>query len=299
MKRQLTSAAWMAVIALLSGCANKGSSGPSTPSTPSKAQGINVSGSNTMVNLGQAWAEDFDKVPGNPSVSVQGVGSGAGITALIAGTIDIAESSRKMKPAEVASAKAKGFTPAETVVAQDGLSVIVNTANPIQKLTFAQLSDIFTGKVTDWKDLGGKPGRITLVSRDKSSGSYDFFLNQVMRNGDEKNDKIQYSGSAQQQQSSQAIVQEVKANTGAIGYVGLGYVNTPGIRALPIAKTTAGPYVSPSVASVLDKTYPVSRPLYFYTKGEATGDIKKFVDYALSAEGQAVVTKLEFVPIKK
>jgi phosphate transport system substrate-binding protein len=292
MKRQFQCAVFLSAVALVAGCGGK-------PGAPGKAQSISVSGSNTMINLGQAWAQAFGDVAGNPSVSVQGGGSGTGITALIAGSADIAEASRAMKPAEIDQAKAKGFTPKEIVVAQDGLSVIVNAANPVQKLTFAQLSDIFTGKVTDWKDVGGKPGKITIVSRDKSSGSYDFFLNQVMRNGDEKNDNIQYSASAQQQQSSQAIVQEAKTNVGAIGYVGLGYVKSPGIKAVPVAKTAAGPYVAPSTETVLNKTYPVSRPLFFYTKGEPTGAVKKFVDYVLSADGQSEVSKLEFVPIKK
>jgi phosphate transport system substrate-binding protein len=263
-----------------------------------KAPGIKITGSNTMVNLGQAWAEDFNKTPGNPSVSVQGGGSGNGITALISGDTDIAESSRAMKPAEIEAAKAKGFTPTEIIVAQDGLSVIVNKSNPVGKLTFAQLSGIFTGIVTDWKDVGGKPGRITLVSRDKSSGSYDFFLNHVLRNGDEKNSAIQYAASAQQQQSSQAIVQEATTNANAIGYVGLGYTQSQGIKVVSVAKDAAGPFVVPSTKTVMDKTYPVSRPLYFYTKGEPVGDAKKFVDFALGAEGQAVVGKLEFVPVK-
>lgn len=296
MKRKLQSIALISALAFAAGCGNKTPSGAPPTAT---GRGISLSGSNTMVNLGQAWAEEFGKTASNPSVSVQGVGSGPGIAALIGGSTDIAEASRAMKPAEIEAAKAKGFTPKEIVVAQDGLSVIVNASNPIKKLTFAQLSDIFSGKVTDWKEVGGNAGRITIVSRDKSSGSYDFFLNHVMRNGDEKNDKIQYSASAQQQQSSQAIVQEVKTNVGGIGYVGLGYVKSPGIAALSVAKTAAGPYVAPSVATVLDKTYPVSRPLFFYTKGEPTGDIKKFVDYVLSADGQAVVSKLEFVQIKK
>ena len=287
MKRYNQLAALVSVGTLLAaGCGNKAPSG------------ITVAGSNTMVNLGQAWAEEFGKTAGNPSVSVQGGGSGTGITALIGGTTEIAEASRAMKPAEIEAAKAKGFTPREIVVAQDGLSVIVNEKSPIAKLTFAQLSDIFTGKASDWKAFGGQPGRITVVSRDKSSGSYDFFLNHVLRNGDEKNTAIQYAPSAQQQQSSQAIVQEVKTNPGAVGYVGLGYVNSPGIKVVNVAKTAPGPYVAPSTKTVLDKTYPVSRPLYFYTKGEPTGDEKKFVDYVLSPEGQAVVSKLEFVPVK-
>lgn len=262
------------------------------------APGIKVAGSNTMVNLGQAWAEEFDKTAGNASVSVQGGGSGTGITALVAGEIDVAESSRAMKPAEIDAAKAKGFTPKEIVVAQDGLSVIVNEKNPVAKLTFAQLGDIFTGKSSDWKVVGGQAGKVTIVSRDKSSGSYDFFLNHVLRNGDEKNTSVQYAASAQQQQSSQAIVQEVKTNAGAIGYVGLGYAHAPGVKVIAVAKTAAGPFVLPSTESVLNKTYPVSRPLFFYTKGDPTGDEKKFVDYVLSPEGQAVVSKLEFVPVK-
>ena len=295
MSRHIQLAALVSVATLLAaGCGTKA---PSTGGT-SKSGGVTVKGSDTMVNLGQAWAEDFGKVAGNPSVSVQGGGSGTGITALLGGTTDIAEASRAMKPAEIEAAKAKGFTPKEIVVAQDGLSVIVNEKSPIAKLTFAQLSDIFSGKASDWAAVGGQPGKITIVSRDKSSGSYDFFLNHVLRNGDEKNTAIQYAPSAQMQQSSQAIVQEVKTNPGSIGYVGLEYAQAPGVKIVKVAKTASGPFVLPNAKSVLDKSYPISRSLFFYTKGEPAGDEKKFVDFVLSPEGQTVVTKLEFVPVK-
>lgn len=292
MKQIIKLVAIAAASGLVAGGCGKG------PGGTGNAKGITVQGSNTMVNLGQAWAEGFGSGSGKPSVSVQGGGSGTGITALLDGSTDIAESSRSMKPAEIEAAKAKGFTPKEIIVAQDGLTIIVNKANPVAKLTFKQLGGIFSGKITDWKDAGGAPGRITLVSRDKSSGTYDFFLNHVLRDGDEKNISIQYAASARMEQSSQAIVQEVSANAGSIGYVGLGYAQASGIKALSVAKDPAGPYVTPSLESVMDKTYPVSRPLFFYTRGEPAGDVKTFVDYVLSAKGQGEVSKLEFVPIK-
>ncbi|HEY3267710.1 MAG TPA: phosphate ABC transporter substrate-binding protein [Armatimonadota bacterium] len=269
---------------------------PGSPATP--AAGITVKGSDTMVNLGQAWAEEFQKTPGNPAVSVQGGGSGTGVAALLNKSTSIAEMSRAMKPEEISSAKAKGITAVETIVARDGLSVIVNKDNPVEKLSIPQLSQIFQGKYSNWKQVGGPDLPITLQSRDKSSGSFDFFLNHVLRHGNDKGPE-QYAAFARLQPSSQSIVKEVENNKGAIGYVGLGYVKGAKIKDLAVSKTDAGPFVKPTVDTVLGGTYPIARPLYFYTDGQPAGDVKKYVDFVLSPAGQAVVTSMDFVPVKK
>jgi phosphate transport system substrate-binding protein len=301
MKTYLNLTVLMASAAVaIAGCGKPASNNTSSSAgNPGEAGSITVTGSTTVLPLSQAWAENFMKIAGNPSVSVSSGGSGVGITALINGTTDIAQSSRAMKSEEIAQAKAKGFSPVETTVAKDGLSVIVNKANPVAKLTIPQLSGIFTGKISDWEQVGGRPGRITIVSRDKSSGSYDFFLGHVLRQGNEKDISIQFAPAAQQQQSNQAIVAEVSRNPDGIGYVGLGYIHGPGIKTVAVAKTAAEKFVTPSMESVLAGTYPIARPLYYYTHGEPSGAVKQFLDYALSADGQAVVARLDYVPVKK
>ena len=193
-------------------------------------------------------------------------------------------------------AKKKGLDPKEIHVANDGITLVVNPSNSISKLTLQQLSAIFTGKIKNWKELGGKDLKIVALSRERNSGTHVFFLEHVVKNGDSKSQN-EFDSSVLMMPSSQAIIEEVKANPSAIGYVGLGYL-TAQEKALAIAKDSTSAYVVPSVASVTSKQYPISRSLLFYTNGEPTKEVKSFVDFVLSDEGQKIVLKMDFVPIR-
>jgi phosphate transport system substrate-binding protein len=257
---------------------------------------LQVKGSNTMLQLGQAWAEEFNKT--SPTkVSISGEGSGVGISALISGTTDIAETSREMKPEEIKQAKAKGVEAVQTTVAWDGLAVVVNPSNPVRKLTMDQLRDLFLGNVKNWRELGGPDEQVIIVTRDTSSGSHEYFLEHVLRRGNPKG-KEDFPNTALVAPSSQAAVQSVSQDKGGIAYVGLGYVSSK-VADVAIAKSKGGPYVKPAVGTVMDRSYPISRPLYFYTNGKPTGAVKEYVDFVLSDEGQRVVEREGFVPIGK
>lgn len=257
------------------------------------AQAIQVKGSDTMINLWQDWAEIFMKKT-HIRVTVTGGGSGNGFAALINKVCDVAEASRSIKPNEIANAKRHGVSPNETIMAWDGISVIVNPKNPVSRLTEAQLADIYTGRVTNWHAVGGANAKIVVLARDTMSGTYDFFRAHVIQHGDAKS-SANYSRDAFMEQSNQEIHDEVAGNPRAIGYVGMGYL-TASVR--PLALAAAGkPYVLPSVNTVRNKTYPLSRPFYWYTNGKPQGAIKQLVDFALSKEGQAIVAKLGFVPL--
>jgi phosphate transport system substrate-binding protein len=249
-----------------------------------------------MVNLGQAWAEAFNKKKPGSNIAVTGGGSGTGMTALINGTCDIAESSRAIEPKEVQAAKAKGFTPTEWLVAMDGIAVVVNPKNPVQKLTMSQLRDLFMGTIDNWKVLGGPNKEIVILSREFNSGTHIFFKEHVLRKGVVKGPE-EFSPTALLMPSSQAIADEVANNINAVGYYGMGYIS-PKQRVVAVALDAKSPYVEPTLINVKSKTYPISRPLYFYTKGQPQGLIKEFVDFAFSAEGQELVKKSDFVPIK-
>jgi phosphate transport system substrate-binding protein len=279
---------------LIGGCSRP--TKPGARAGTGEAQSIQIKGSDTMVNLGQAWAEAFGKKTG-AQVAVTGGGSGTGVAALINGTCDIAEASRKMEPAEVAQAEAKGFEPKEFMVALDGLAVVVNPANPVSKLTLAQLADIFTGKTKNWSEVGGKDSEIVLLSREVNSGTHVYFKEHVLRGGD-KNSRAEFAAAALLQPSSQAIADEVAQNLKAIGYYGMGYLSSKQ-KALAVATTAAGPYVVPTPANVVDGSYSISRPLLFYTRGEPTGAVKEYLDFVLSPEGQKIVEEQEFVPVPK
>lgn len=266
----------------LSGCGSKAAE--QTPATTELSGTINVAGSDTMVNLAQAWAEKFQEENPNVSVTVKGGGSGNGIAALINKTIDFANSSRKIKAEEETQAKDAGVTPVATEVARDGVVVIVNSANGVSALTKAQLADIYSGKVTNWKDVGGSDKAIVLLGRDSSSGTYGFIKDEVLGK------TAEYAKSMRNLQSTQAIVDEVSKNVDAIGYIGLGYENAS-IKPLAIDGTQS------SVATVLDGTYALSRGLEMYSNGEPTGVMKTYLDWILSSEGQSIIKEQGFVPL--
>jgi phosphate transport system substrate-binding protein len=257
---------------------------------------IQIKGSDTMVNLAQAWAEEFMKVNPESSVAVTGGGSGTGIAALINGTTDIAQSSRGMEPKEIELANKRGVKPREIHVANDGITMVVNPANKISKITIKELSEIYTGKIKNWKELGGADLKIVALSRDRNSGTHVYMLEHVVKLGDKSN-KNEFAPGILMMPSSQAIIEEVNSNPSAIGYVGLGYL-TKKEKALAVARDKAGPYVEPSVKTVISKGYPISRSLFFYTNGAPDKRIKPFIDFVLSKAGSKIILKMDFVPLK-
>ncbi|MCX5713169.1 MAG: phosphate ABC transporter substrate-binding protein [Candidatus Omnitrophica bacterium] len=258
---------------------------------------IQVKGSDTMVNLGQAWAEKYmEKNTGN-FVAVTGGGSGTGLSSLISGTCDIAMSSRNIKEKEIALARQKGINPNEIKVALDGLAVVVNPVNSVSKLTLSQLADIFTGRITNWKELGGKDEKIVVLSREVNSGTHVYFKEHVLRKND-PNSKEEFAPSALMLSSSQAIADEVAGNTAAVGYYGMGYISKKQ-KPLHIAKDEKSEYEVPTLENVINGKYPISRPLFLYTNGLPEGLVKKFVDSALSKEGQDIVLATDFVPVNR
>jgi phosphate transport system substrate-binding protein len=269
-----------------------------TPALAAKDKNsIQVKGSDTMVNLGQAWAEKYmEKDPSN-FVAVTGGGSGTGLSSLISGSCDIAMSSRNIKEKEIGLAKQKGINPNEIKVALDGLAVVVNPINPVSKLTTDQLAAIFTGKITNWKELGGKDEKIVLLSREVNSGTHVYFKEHVLRRND-PNSKEEFASNALMLSSSQAIADEVAGNSSAIGYYGMGYISKKQ-KALFIAKDEKSEYETPTIENVISGKYPISRPLFLYTNGAPEGLVERFVDFALSKEGQDIVLATDFVPINK
>ncbi|HMF44846.1 MAG TPA: phosphate ABC transporter substrate-binding protein [Polyangia bacterium] len=264
--------------------------GAQLPAFTALAGTVTVKGSDTMVVLGQRWAEEYMKKNPKTVIQVTGGGSGTGISALINGTTDICEASRSMKDAEKKQVQEKsGAAPIETVVAKDGLSVYVHESNPISELSMAQLKLIFTGKATSWKDVGGPDAKIIPYSRENSSGTYVFFKEHVLENAD-------YTPRAQNMPGTAAVVNAVSKEKFAIGYGGAAYAK--GIKIIKIKKDPAGPAIAPSDATIHDGSYPLSRPLFFYTRTKPSEDIKAFTDWVLSKEGQQIVTKVGYFPIK-
>jgi phosphate transport system substrate-binding protein len=272
-----------------------GSSNSSTSDSP--AAYIENKGSDTIVNLALAWAEEYQSEHVDVRISVTGGGSGTGIAALINNTVDIANASRKIKDEELAEAQAKGVNPVEHIIARDAIAVIVNPENPVNELTLKQISDIYSGKITNWKDVGGDDRPIVKLSRETNSGTHVYFLETVLRLGS-KVDKTLFSTDTLLLPSSEGIISEVRLNPNAIGYDGLGYVPKD-LKTIAIAKEQGGEYVLPSIATVNDKSYAIARDLYMYTNGEPTGIIKDYLDWITSPAAQEIVAKLGFVPVVK
>jgi phosphate transport system substrate-binding protein len=275
---------------LLSGCgkAQVGKAG-------STSRAIQNKGSDTLVNLALAWAEAYRKVDPSVSIAVTGGGSGTGIAALVNNTVDIANASRQIKADEIAAAQANGVNPVEIVVAVDALAVIVNPDNPVSQLTIAQLSDIFAGRITNWRDVGGRDALIILVSRESNSGTHVYFLEEVVRRGDSSNKDI-FAAQTLMMPSSVGITSEVSRNPNAIGYDGLGYI-TKHEKMIAVAMDSASPYVLPSVETGADGSYPLARNLYMYTNGQPTGVIAEYLDWIRGPDGQKIVSELGFVPM--
>ncbi len=260
------------------------------------ATSIQNKGSDTMVNLALAWAEAYGPAHPEVQIAVTGGGSGTGIASLINGTVDMANASRPIKDEERAKAEANGIQPVEHTVAGDAIAIVVHPSNPVNGLTIPQLSAIFSGKITNWRELGGEDGPIVLLSRESNSGTHVFFLEEVVRQGDSE-DKTLFSPDTLLMPSSEGISSEVRQNPNAIGYDGLGYV-TPDQKVVGVSPAEDAPYVKPNVETVKDGSYPIARGLYIYTVGEPTGVIRDYLDWILGPEGQAIVQDLGFVPLQ-
>jgi phosphate transport system substrate-binding protein len=257
---------------------------------------IENKGSDTLVNLALAWAEEYMSLHPDVRISVTGGGSGTGIAAMINGTVDIANASREMKAEEITAAQANGIQPVEFVVARDAIAVVVHPSNPVDSLTLAQISAIYTGQIVNWHDVGGEDRPIVLLSRESNSGTYVYFLENVIRQG-RTDSGLLFSPETLLMPSSEGISAEIRQNPNAIGYDGLGYV-TPDQKMIAVAGVAAGPFVLPSIAGVNDGSYPISRPLYMYTRGQPSGQIKAYMGWVLS-DGQELVPRLGFVPLER
>ena len=249
-----------------------------------KANTVTLTGSTTVLPIAQRAAETFMEIRPKANISVRGGGSGVGIAALIDGTANIANASRPMKTKEVKTAREKGINPVETIIARDGIAIIVHPENPINELSLVQLKDIYTGKISKWKDVGGKSQAIVVISRDVASGTFEVFKKLVLKGGKTGEDALMLA-------SNNAVATTVAQAPGAIGYVGLGYIS-PAVKALKIEGGL------PSLEAVTDGEYKLARPLFVYTNGKPKGLAREFIDFILSPQGQRIVKKLGFVPVK-
>jgi phosphate transport system substrate-binding protein len=251
---------------------------------------VQIKGSDTMVHLASAWAEKFMKNNSGIEISVTGGGSGTGFASLLNGTCDIANASRTIKDSEKNQAKSKGFEAIEHIVGLDGIAVIVNPSNPVKHLTMEQIKKIFSGETANWKTCGGPDAKISVFTRDSSSGTFQFFQEHVLAKGD-------YSVKARRLASNSAIVQSVGEDANGIGYVGLGYLTEAHgkVKAIGVSKDAKAAVILPSVNTVKDGSYPISRGLQMYTRNQPTGNVKVFMDFVFSAEGQKIVEEMGFV----
>jgi phosphate transport system substrate-binding protein len=254
-------------------------------------QTVTIKGSDTMVILVQRWSEIYGTKNTNIQFQVTGGGSGTGISALLNGTTDICSSSRPIKPSEVSQLKNKYKSKGvEVAVARDGISVYVHKNNPVTKLTVEQLRDIFLGKIKNWKQVGGRDAKIVLYSRENNSGTYEFFKEHVLNKQD-------FAAEAQHMVGTGALVNAIRKDPNGIGYGGIAYAE--GVKDIGLAGAAGGRYVEPTEDNVLNGTYPLSRFLYFYLRERPTGQVKAFIDWILSSEGQKVVNEVGYIPVKK
>ncbi|MBU1270448.1 MAG: PstS family phosphate ABC transporter substrate-binding protein [Nanoarchaeota archaeon] len=282
------------LVVFTAGCINKNGI---TGEVVKNIEDIEIKGSDTLLQLVSNLAEAYSEVNPTVRISVTGGGSGGGIAALINGEIDIADASRPIEEKELKQAEERGIEPLEFIVANDMLSVIVNEDNPVSKLTVEQVSSIYKGHISNWKEVGGKDQKITLYGRQSTSGTYAFFMKEIVK-GD-------YSAKMMNMEGNQAILDAVKQDKTGIGYVGIGYIvdengnQASGIKVIKIAKDKGSPYVSPLEEESKHSEYPISRSLfqYFAKKPGKNSAIYNFLMFELSNEGQQIVKKSGFVPI--
>jgi phosphate transport system substrate-binding protein len=258
-----------------------------TIATTAQADRLVIKGSDTLgAKLVPQLAEQFKAQTPGTTIDIAAEGSTTGISAIIDGTAQIGMSSRRAKPAEISAASAKGVNMKPTIVAYDGLGVIVNAANPIKGLTKKQVEQIFTGEITDWSAVGGSGGKISVYTRNTSSGTYSDWKELAMKKRD-------YAPGSQKMAGHEQIAAEVGKNPNGVGYVGLAYMKAGGIKVVPIEGQM------PSQKAVIDKSWPYARPTFYYTNGEPTGVARQFVDFTLSPTGQKIVDRVGFVPVKE
>jgi phosphate transport system substrate-binding protein len=281
-------------IALLAAC-NKSTSTENAGASLPAQDYIENKGSDTLVNLALAWAEEYQNLHPEIQISVTGGGSGTGFAALINGTIDLANASRGIKSEEIETARDLGFEPVEIIVANDAIAVIVHPDNPVSELTLEQVSKIYKGEFNNWQDVGGEDRPIVRLSRETNSGTHVYFLEEVIRLGSSE-DKTIFSADTLLLPSSEGIISEVSSNPNAIGYDGLGYV-TEHVKMVAISASQGGDFVLPSAETVMNGQYAISRHLFMYTRGEPQGSLAEYIDWILGPDAQQIVTNLGFVPV--
>lgn len=278
--RWVTLAALIGVLVVLCGCG----SGRNTKT-------VTIKGSDTMVILGQRWAEIYMHHHPGVTVQVTGGGSGTGIAALVNGGTDLCAASRPMKDKERADVKARqNKDVVETAVALDGVAVFLNTENPVQQFDLEQLRKIYRGEITDWKDVGGTPGKIICYGRENNSGTHMYFKEHVLNNQNFATEVQPLPGTA-------AVINAVVKDKNGVGYGGIGY--DKGVKAVPLSAKSGDKPVEPTMDNVVSGAYPLSRKLFFYTAGEPAGEVKAFIDWTLSDEGQRVCQEVGYYPIPK
>jgi len=280
MKRSSIIIALSLFTALISGCSQE----------QEKNEGINIKGSDTVLPLSQKEAETFGKNNKDARIVVTGGGSGIGFTALIDDNTDIAMASRKIKLDERLALENAGKEVKEVIVAHDALAVIANPANKVSQLSREQLEDIFTGKIANWKEVGGDDLKIVVYSRETSSGTYEFFKEHVLN-------KKNYAANVLSLPATGAIIESVSQTKGAIGYVGLAYLEKT-IKPISVSFDQGKSFIAPSMDAAKDKTYPITRPLYYYYLTSKEAALKPFVDFVTSAEGQKIVQEIGYVPVQ-
>ncbi len=252
---------------------------------------ITIKGSDTLVILNQRWAENYMQDNKDLVIQVTGGGSGTGFSALITGSTDICAASRPIMKKELAMIKKRhNVTPAEIPVARDGVTIYFHEKNPVNELTMAQLKNIYTGKIKNWKDLGGDKARIILYSRENNSGTYMFFKDEVLKGRD-------FTPLAQSLPGTAAVVNAIGKDIKGIGYGGAAYAK--GVKFCPVKATEEDKAYLPNEENIATGKYPIARDLYYYMLKEPTGDTKKFIDWLLSPEGQKIVTSVGYFPVKK
>jgi phosphate transport system substrate-binding protein len=304
MKKQLTLLASVATVATLAltGCGDKSSSGGGGSTSSGKKTPIANIGSDTMVNLAIAWADAYTKVDPTVSVEVNGGGSGQGVAALINGSCDIANCSRAFEEKEIADFKAKhpGKEPKKLMVGYDALSVFVHKDNPMTEISIEELQQLYMkdGKLSKWSELGVKniPGakgdEVILVSRQNNSGTYHYFREAIVGKKNEmRNGTVDMNG-------SKDVVDLIAKTPNAIGYSGMGYA-TPAVKHLKVSKKKGDKAVEPTIATTLDKSYPIARPMFMYTAGEPAPHVKKYLDWILAEPGQKIIAETGYVPLPK
>lgn len=252
------------------------------------AGNITIKGSDTLVRLGQRWAEEYMKGNQGVVIQVSGGGSGTGIAALLNGTTDICEASRDMKAKEYKMAADKGIKPFRVSVALDGIAVFLNTENPVEVLSLAQLKGIYTGAITNWSEVGGPDAQIILYGRENNSGTYAFFKEHVLEDED-------YDARTQTLPGTAAVVNAVAKDKNGIGYGGIAWAT--GVRYASVKKSDTSAAVSPSVETVSNGSYPISRELYWFFNGKPDGEIKKLLNWTLSEKGQKLAEEIDYVPL--